>query len=422
MKKLLCLLFVCSISFAAETEKLLKKSAELTKQENRKKIDFFEHTLGITENDFKKLSQAQKKQFCCDGNLVNGKTNQRFSHGTFVQHSIKELRELAEKKEKPGGGSFSIIEAYDKPWENWFRRYVDTGALQAKYNDAVFQVASNFNALEGGGSPHAGLMDYLSPYLFVQGECAAISANPGLLYRLYFMPHERNGKTYYGQLEQQTNLIEAIANDNWPNIPMHNGYPGSIENNQILANLKDEQYNQILEKVCIGFHSDISVPLGLSKQKSEYPDNGRYSCWELNTTNNTINQVFTAAFNLAGLNPQLPAHKNCAQLFLDAAYEGTLKSAFIHGKKKVFLTLIGGGVFQNDLEWISRSIYNAVHSFVESSGLQVCLIIYWSGSYPKEKFDIIKQQLFTLVSQTNGHYLRYKKDGLFEVIQTNEES
>ena len=54
-----------------------------------------------------------------------------------------------------------------------------------------------------------------------------------------------------------------------------------------------------------------------------------------------------------------------AELVLEASYEATICAAIINsakptGNNKVFLTLLGGGAFGNDLGWIINAIERAV--------------------------------------------------------------
>lgn len=62
-----------------------------------------------------------------------------------------------------------------------------------------------------------------------------------------------------------------------------------------------------------------------------------------------------------------------ARLVLDGAYEATLWAAAIEhslgkGSGKVFLTMLGGGAFGNDPEWIADSISRAIKA-IRSEGL-----------------------------------------------------
>jgi hypothetical protein len=251
--------------------------------------------------------------------------------------------------------------------------------------------------LEGGGDPRAGMMNYLDPSLFVQGETAAISATPGLIYRMYYT--------------DPVNFLDAFNGSQLPHIPVHHGYVGHITPENIKKISQD--ITQVIPYVKIGFHANIQPTLGLSKLKNEQPQKGRFSRWALTSEpDQRIYQVFTAAMNLSVLDSAL--YEPVARMLLNAAYEGTIKAAFIHEKEKVFLTLIGGGVFGNKLSWIGDALTDAVKDFVKDSGMNVTLVIYDSSGYHLSEFAAFKKQILDLVHQTNGFYLKYTENGIYQ--------
>jgi hypothetical protein len=64
-------------------------------------------------------------------------------------------------------------------------------------------------------------------------------------------------------------------------------------------------------------------------------------------------------------------------LILKWIYEATLKAAILKEKKRVFLTRIGGGVFENKDKWIDEAIIDAVKDpALKNSGLEVILNNY----------------------------------------------
>lgn len=364
-----------------------------SEKENRESVDFFELVMGIPEAEFQKLSSSGKEKFIDrkNGVLINKVTKQRFAYGNFKTISIAELRQQTNKNKNKGKGTFSVIEGNNPHNSPVTRSKVDIGALQAdpNNNNAVFQVASNFNGLEGDGNPAHGMMNYLDPALFVQGETAAISAAPGLIYRMYFVEHDN----VHGQLNKQINLL-----DNFSDIAVKNGYVADIKNN-----FDKKEFDIYIQRVKVGFHENIQPILGLSKKKNEQPVDGRFSRWALaENPKQRISQVLTAA-----MNPYVHGnHENLSRILLHAAYEGTLKSAYVHGKKKVVLTLIGGGVFKNKLSWIGDAIEAAVKDFVEYSGMEIILVIYDKNSYESDEYKPFQDKMESLVKSTGGDYYR----------------
>lgn len=144
----LCL-FISGCTFFNDNNAQEAKIAELgsTDQKHvRTSIDFFEMVMGIPEHQFKKLPQQQKEQFIDRKNkqLINIKTKQRFAYGDFKTLTIKELRERAEQKEKPGNGTFKVIEGV-KPWVNESTRInVDVAAFKKQMLDLVNQTNGSY--------------------------------------------------------------------------------------------------------------------------------------------------------------------------------------------------------------------------------------------------------------------------------------
>ncbi len=71
--------------------------------------------------------------------------------------------------------------------------------------------------------------------------------------------------------------------------------------------------------------------------------------------------------------PPTAAWEPFARLILEASYEATLRVAAARGPAPVFLTLIGGGVFGNRIDWILDALL-AARSVVDSAGLDLRLV------------------------------------------------
>lgn len=376
-------------------------------EKQRTIFDPFENVMGISEKSFQQLPLYKQSSYLQNGYLVNQKTGTRYATGLFEQKSLEDLRAELAKKPAGKGCTFHVIEGFDKPWESWFRHKVDITALQAdpKNKDAVFQVASNFNALEGNGDPRMGIMPYLSPSLYVQGEAAVLSAMPGTIYRMYYAPHVIQGKKYYGQLEKQVNFLQNFSSTNPPFIPVKNGYLGSIQDIGMFDIASHEQIQEYTGRVVLGFHEGIQVTGGLGPQKSELPI---YKAVKITDDTQRVNQVFAAAM----MNPSSAnlGEQKLARILLNAAYERILKYSEAKNKKKVFLTLIGGGVFNNKLTWIADAIEKAVRGCLNQGNLDIYLVVYYSQEYDSSEWNYLKEKMKTLVEQSGGTYTQYKKD------------
>ena len=368
--------------------------------------DFFKDVIGMTETEFKAKYEAndpavknmlQKK----DGVNILVCGENTFNCGTLDQLSIQYLRQQYEEKDKPGGGKLNVIEGQSPRGES--TKFVDVGALQSnpEYKDAVFQVASNFNALEQVNAEEDIEAKLVETYItdWTQGPFASISAAPGLIYRRYFMFNDPNkdvsewGQTKDGN--RQVNFLEDICN-NQTNVTMSQGGYVRLTDADLKAPTDD-----LYQNIKIGFHSDTDVTHGkINLSNNTHIKNGSI---------NKINQVFTAAPNLGqfiGDGPN-PTQQEWANKIIDAAYEGTIRSAFVNNKKKVVLTLIGGGVFGNKFEHIGASIAK-MQPIIEESGLDVTLNWYDSNGDAQEwkqgqaQVHTLKEILKPLVAESGG--------------------
>ena len=116
--------------------------------------DFFTDITGLSEVLWLRTDRAacfvtdqhEPKNF----KIKNSKTKQEFSMGHFEELTLEQVQQAAEKLPAVNTGTFNVRAGYATASDSWFRACLDVGALQADpaHKDAVFQVASNFSALE----------------------------------------------------------------------------------------------------------------------------------------------------------------------------------------------------------------------------------------------------------------------------------
>ncbi len=225
---------------------------------------------------------------------------------------------------------------------------LDIGSLQAwSAKGTLFQVASQFNALESPGPYVPPIADYyFDP---TQGPRASISAFPGTLLRQYAAPGPR-GSRYSQQTDglQIDLLRDAIGAGR-----VTEGYllgeavrPRGASASE--ADAVAERLESRFRKIRIGLHESVEVRFG-------HDWHGRVPA-----RRPRIDQVFTStiAGGQYGAEALLGRHRfeRVAETLLRAAYLGTLRSAIALDRDRVVLTLIGGGVFGNPLPLIWRSI------------------------------------------------------------------
>src|ERR1700761_4068910 len=138
--------------------------------------DWFEALTGFREGPYE---ETRANLAVADGrlhSLVNGRS---WAIGEFEMVSLAELRARAAKiRRRHGRPKVSLVQG-------------DVRQLHAapEYAGALFQVASQFNALEMAGpdvTPENGVTRYI--YDQTQGPACALAAAPATIYRNYFVP------------------------------------------------------------------------------------------------------------------------------------------------------------------------------------------------------------------------------------------
>jgi len=369
----------------------------------------------------------------------------RFAVGSFEIRSVEFLRKEWAKKAHPGDGRLNIIEGQytEKRASSKFRKYVDIGAMQANIvnREAAFQVASNFNCLESRDEPENGIINYVGGP--AQGEEASLSAMPAAIYRMYFVPHAG----VYGQFQKSINLLRNVK------IPDVLGSFFAITNGKILISYDNTYFNKpgdprglidrglgvkilpmankplflkenskkewdsskALMSVQLGIHKNVQVTAGFSMPRPENISDSEWnskglgirswtgSSLAVNDPNQIITQIFTSAQNLKRLG-RGTAWDDFAKMLLDAAYEGTVYAADLAGCKKLYLTLMGTGVFENDMSWVVNSIVK-VKELIIQSGMDVTLVVFDGKKDPE--WDANKERILDVVKESDGTYTIY---------------
>jgi hypothetical protein len=121
-------------------------------------------------------------------------------------------------------------------------------------------------------------------------------------------------------------------------------------------------------KMMVAIHENIQVSHTIDKDKQ----------WTLIDHPQFIHQVFCSTIPLGRYNILLKDDISTLCFLLEGAYNGAYLAAHKTQAKKLFLTLIGGGVFYNPIELILKSILK-VHRQWKNRGLsigEVILVIF----------------------------------------------
>ena len=245
--------------------------------------------------------------------------------------------------------------------------------------DSLFQVASQFNLLEMASpnvTPERGVGIYENDP--TQGPACAVAAGAGTIYRNYFATvNGQTGQSANNQINCLRDIGAALGNSESRLWEMKNGYAlasrrGLVEISERLRAASESELDELRQLLRIGVHWKTQVTLGGSKH--------------------LVSQAYCSALPVAYSRhaPQLWAE--FARLILEASYEATLCAAILNsvnnGNNRVFLTLLGGGVFGNDTDWIIRAIQRALNLY-KDAGLDVAIVSY--GSSNQDVKQLVRQ-------------------------------
>lgn len=244
---------------------------------------------------------------------------------------------------------------------------------------ALFQAASQFNLLEMIGpsiTPEAGVGIYEED--FTQGPACAIACGAGTIYRNYFFPLEGQiGQSSEKQIDCLELIGKAINNDELNLWQMENGYAlcdinGLLKINAEIGQLSTNEREALKGKLKVGLQWDTEVTIADFKQ--------------------IVSQIYCSALPVAYSNIESVYWENFARIILEATYEATLHASLINyertGNNKVFLTLVGGGAFGNDMDWIIDSLRLAILKF-KSTPLDIGVVSY--GGSKEAVLEMIKK-------------------------------
>lgn len=325
---------------------------------------WFEELLG-----FKEISpeNVRKKIFLDGQSLVSEVNGKSYQFGTLEIPTLKDLKE-----QSPLGickGKISLNELVGN---------VQEIHCDPQNKNALFQAASQFNLLEMVSphvSPERGVGIYERDY--TQGPACAIACGAGTVYRNYFVPiKDQIGQTMTTQVDCLELIGKELGNKDFGLWEMTNGYAlinqkGLLNINAQISGLTPESREELKEKLKIGIQWNTQVTIS--------------------STSQVVSQVYCSALPVSYSHIDFYYYESFARLILEATYEATLHAALINLEQtdcnKVFLTLVGGGAFGNEMNWISDSIKKAVSKFLNTP-LDVRIISH--GSSNSDVVELIK--------------------------------
>ncbi len=319
---------------------------------------WFRKLMGFYEEDPEQVRANIK----ITGNKLISKTNQaEYVFGQLEIISLEELR-LKNKVFETYNTNISLSEVVG-----------DVKILHKlkKNNNAVFQVASQFNLLEMASpsiTPERGVGIYEGDY--TQGPVCAVACGAGTIYRNYFVPIDGQiGQTENNQVNCLNEMYKEFGGDKKRLWQMQNGYLFTTSENlkqiSIIIDKKTfKEYEKIKGKLKVGIQWNTEVTL--------------------EGTENIVSQIYCSALPVSYNYIDDPDEwEYFARLILEATYEATFYTALQNFEKtrnnKLFLTLVGGGVFGNKKEWIMDSIKKSILKF-RNTPLDVKIVSYQSSN------------------------------------------
>jgi hypothetical protein len=326
-------------------------------------MDWFERLTGFRELEYAETRANLRVEDRQLQSLVNGKS---YGIGELELVSLQALRERV----KSAGGLPGRLKAG-----------VVIGDVRQMHQlpenaGALFQVASQFNLLEmvsPAVTPEHGVSRY--QYDPTQGPACAIAAGAATIYRNYFAPVDgKAGQTAGRQLDGLADLGKALSSALDKPVDalwdMQNGYAlctraGLDAIARYLRTLRPERLDILRGQLCIGVHSDVEVT---DAEPEHRP---------------LVSQAFCSALPVAYTDVPPARWEPFASLVLEAAYEATMLAGVLNKKRGasnvVLLTLLGGGVFGNEAQWINAAIRRAL-AMMSGFELDVRLVSYGTPS------------------------------------------
>ena len=310
---------------------------------------WFHRLTGFDETGHKHVHQ---NILVSDGVLTSRVNGKQYRYGTLLIPSLGELRQAVTHGT---GGNLHLSEVVAD---------VVTLHKDPANAGALFQVASQFNLLEmvhPSVTPEQGIDIYERDP--TQGPACAIACGAGTIYRNYFVPvNGELGQTADNQIDCLADVGRLLGNTDNNLWQMKNGYALATSDgmsiiNEQLESMSETERDSIRSTLRVGIQQDTEVTTS--------------------DTHHTVSQIYCSALPVAYSNIPATLWEPFARLVLEATYEAALCAGIQNstrtGNNKVYLTLVGGGAFGNNIEWILDAIERACRIY-RQSGLDVYIV------------------------------------------------
>jgi len=299
------------------------------------------------------------------GNVLRSRINDKeYVCGVLDIPSLAELRDRVNQGES-NFGKLSVREVVG-----------DVQQLHIEKSNAgsLFQVASQFNLLEmisPNITPEHGIGGYEND--LTQGPACAIAAGAGTIFRNYFADvNGSQGQTINNQIDCLADIGKRLGNADNHLWEMKNGYAlvskeGLKEITNIIKSASEAEIDELKKLLRVGIQWDTEVTLHNSKH--------------------TVTQAYCSALPVAYSQQAPKLWADFASIILEASYEATICAGILNslktGNNKVYLTLIGGGAFGNEIMWIINAIKRSLNLYKHINLDIIIVNNRYSNSYVK---------------------------------------
>mmetsp|Transcript_9500 Transcript_9500/g.21100 ORF Transcript_9500/g.21100 Transcript_9500/m.21100 type:complete len:348 (-) Transcript_9500:113-1156(-) len=333
-------------------------------------MTWFHEVFGFAETTGSaRAFEETKKQLQLDGSTLTSKaTGRAFQAGVFETPSLKQLRQRVDlnsaKSTLPG--PLRVQEILGD---------VSEMHTALENHSALFQAASQFNCLEFVSqniTPERGVTCYAHDR--TQGPACATACAPGTVVRNYFAL-DGVGQSAKKQVENLEDVEELLENKKNQFFHVVGGYtmarPESLARLTRTLQSDPAMGEQIREHLRIGLQWDTQVT------------GSKFGAKLYRGPEQLVTQAYCSACSVSYSSAGAKSWEAFATLILEASYEATLyaavENALRHGgergSRRVFLTLLGNGVFGNKTSWVISAMQRAFRKF-QGLGMEVYIVSF----------------------------------------------
>ena len=373
--------------------------------------DFFRYVTGMSEEEFRKKfgwkngSLSNDIGETIDQIIIKSKIDDNNYPGASILHYSKNnfyTVNTLEKSSKPRAkGTFTLLlEDADN------KNLTDILYLQGQPSNykAYFQLASTpFGVLEGGIIDSNSRLTDMLPHA-VQGEFGSIGVTGSSIFNKYIFP--TNNKLRRIVLPAWTQSRASYAQDLpdytkyyfnlYANLKIPMGVFGNDKRIGVdLTRLADMPIvgipkEPLIDNVGVVLKQNIVVTCAGDAQGKTFGLQVAYNPTTKKIDENKtqiISQVLCSALNLRNKdktlngNPELKSGRGdnleaWEHVIMDGSYKATIMTAINNGCKKLYVTMLGVGSFNNDIRSVSQAL-KATRDLIKNSEMEVILVYHY---------------------------------------------